>query len=65
LSSNEAFDKGSAKKLTIGLSDVNLLKRSDTETVLIKEHTKQKTRLIHICDTYDVMSVKVFKDDRT
>lgn len=47
----------------IGLPDISLLKRSEPEVVIIKELSSIRNKLFHVCDTYDVVSVKLYKDE--
>ena len=48
----------------IGLSDPSLLKKHDTEVVLIKEQSKLSNKLYHVCGSYDILSVKLYKYER-
>lgn len=50
---------GSRKKLYIGETDPNLLKRKDdNDMILLKEESKLRTKIYHICDSYDIVSVR-------
>lgn len=49
----------SKKRLFIGETDPNLLKRKDAaDIVLLKETSKLRTKIYHICDSYDIVSVR-------
>lgn len=52
------------KRLYIGFTDPNLLKRkSADDIVLLREESKLRTKVYHVCDPYDIASVKQFDED--
>lgn len=51
---------GVTKKLYIGEVDPRMLIRGDPsqQLMLVKEQTRTRTKIFHICDAYDIASIK-------
>eukprot|EP00347_Sterkiella_histriomuscorum_P012367 403368858 len=60
----QTISSGSKKRLFIGETDPALLKRRDAaDIILLKEQSNLRTKFYHICDTYDIVSVRQFEED--
>lgn len=57
--SHSSHHGGSKKKMYIGETNPALLKRKDADDiVLLKEKSNLRSKVYHICDSYDIFSVK-------
>lgn len=57
--------QGGNKSLVIGELDPQFIKRADDlQFIILKEQSKLKFKIFHICDPYDIASVKFYEEDR-
>lgn len=62
--SMQAINTSSKKKLYIGETNPHFLKRKDAaDIILLKETSKLRTKIYHICDSYDIVSVRQYEED--
>ena len=55
---------GSRKRIYIGETDSSLQKRRDlNDIILLKEKNQIRSKIYHICDTYDIVSVKQYEEE--
>lgn len=52
-----------SKKLIIGEMDLTQMKKGDIEIALLKGFSKEKNKLYHVCDTYDIVSLKMHQEE--
>lgn len=50
--------------MIIGEMDLDLVKRHDPEIMLLKEQSKLRNKIYHVCDNYDIASVKFFEEEK-